>query len=57
MKKEDLEKILFVENTRVFAVLDGASIPDLRQRLYEMQPPHYSLFRGNRPPDVMEVAP
>jgi hypothetical protein len=57
MNKEDLEKILFVENTRAFAVLDGASIPDLRQRLYEMQPPHYCLFRGDRPPDVMEVAP
>src|SRR5215204_1540947 len=57
MKKEDLEKTLFVENTRAFAILDGASIPDLRQRLYEMQPAHYCLFRGDRPPDVMEVAP
>jgi hypothetical protein len=57
MNKEDLEKILFVENTRAFAVLDGAAIPDLRQRLYEMQPTHFCLFRGDRPPDVMEVAP
>lgn len=57
MTKEELEKILFVENTRAFAVLDGASIPDLPKRLYETQPPHYCLFRGDRPPDVMEVAP
>lgn len=57
MTKEELEKILFVENTRAFAVLDGASIPDLRMKLYEMRPPHYCLFRGDRPPDVQEVAP
>lgn len=57
MTKEELEKILFVENTRAYAVLDGASIPDLRMKLYEMQPPHYCLFRGERPPDVQEVAP
>lgn len=57
MTKEELEKILFTENTRAFVVLDGASIPDLRMRLYETQPPHYCLFRGDRPPDVMEVAP
>ena len=57
MTKEELEKILFVENTRAFAILDGASIPDLRMKLYETQPPHYCLFRGERPPDVQEVAP
>ena len=57
MTKEELEKILFVDYTRAFAVLDGASITDLRQRLYEFQPPHYCLFRGDRPPDVQEVAP
>jgi hypothetical protein len=57
MIKEDLEKILFNENTRVFAVLDGASVPDLRMRLYEMRPAHYCLFRGELAPDVAEVAP
>lgn len=57
MTKEDLEKILFIENARAFAVLDGASIPDLRMRIYEMRPPHYCLFRGELTPDVAEVAP
>lgn len=57
MTKEELEKILFIENERPFAVLDGASIPDLRMRLYETRPPHYCLFRGELPPDVAEAAP
>lgn len=57
MTKEELEKILFIENARAFAVLDGASVPDLRQRLFEMRPPHYCLFRGELEPDVAEVAP
>lgn len=57
MTKEELEKILFTEQTRVFAVLDGASIPDLRMRLYEMRPPYYCLFRGELTPDIEEVAP
>jgi len=57
MTKEDLEKILFIEQTRCFAVLDGASVPDLRTRLYEMRLPHYCLFRGELTPDVEEVAP
>ena len=57
MIKEDLEKILFVENTRVFAILDGASVPDLRIKLFETRPPHYCLFRGELKPDMAEVAP
>lgn len=57
MTKEDLEKILFTEQTRTFVVLDGASVPDLRMRLYETNPPHYCLFRGELEPDVAEVAP
>ena len=57
MTKEELEKILFNEQTRCFAVLDGASIPELRMRLYETRPPHYCLFRGELTPDVAEVAP
>lgn len=57
MTKEDLEKILGIEQTRTFAVLDGASVPDLRMRLYETRPPHYCLFRGELAPDVAEVAP
>ncbi len=57
MTKEQLENILFNEQTLAFTVLDGASIPDLRMRLYEMRPPHYCLFRGELEPDMAEVAP
>jgi hypothetical protein len=57
MTKEDLEKFLFIENARAFAVLDGASVPDLPMRLYELRPPHYCLFRGELKPDMAEVAP
>ncbi len=57
MTKEELEKILFSERTLVYAVLDGASVSDLRMKLYEMRPPHYCLFRGELEPDMAEVAP
>ena len=55
--KEKLEKILFGERTRTFAVLDGASIPDLPLRIYEMQPHVACLYRGELEPDMAEVAP
>ena len=45
------------EELNVFAVLDGASIPDLLQRLYEQQPQHVCLYRGELEPDMAEVAP
>jgi hypothetical protein len=57
MTKEELEKILFTGQTRVFVILDGASVPNLPMRLYEMRPPHYCLFRGELTPDMAEVAP
>lgn len=57
MTKEDLEKKLFSKNTHLYAVLDGASVPELRMKLFETRPAHYCLFRGELPPDVEEVAP
>lgn len=57
MTKEELEKILINERIRSFAVLDGASVPELPMRLYEMRPPNYCLFRGELAPDMAEVAP
>lgn len=57
MTKEELEKILFGERILVYVVLDGASVPDLPMRLYEMRPPNYCLFRGELAPDMAEVAP
>ena len=43
----------------VFAVLDGASVPDLLDHLYvEEDPPQFQcLYRGELEPDVAEVAP
>ena len=55
--KEKLEKFLFNENARAFAVLDGASVPDLPMKIYEMQPHSVCLYRGEIEPDIAEVAP
>ena len=57
MTKEQFENILFSKRTRVYAVLDGASIPDLRMKLYKMEPPHYCLYRGELEADMAEVMP
>ena len=57
MTKEELEKFLLGERIRTFAVLDGASVPGLPMRLYEMRPSNYCLFRGELAPDMAEVAP
>jgi hypothetical protein len=45
------------EDTNVFAVLDGASVPDLQDRLYELQPEYECLYTGELEPDMAEVAP
>jgi hypothetical protein len=57
MTKEELEKFLIDDRIRTFVVLDGASVPELPMRLYEMRPPNYCLFRGELEPDMAEVAP
>jgi hypothetical protein len=41
----------------VYAVLDGASAPDLLDHLYGDRPEFYCLFRGELEPDMAEVAP
>jgi hypothetical protein len=56
----DIEKInqhLFSSRTRIYAVLDGAAVPDLPIRLHEMRPPRYCLFTGDLEPDMQFVAP
>lgn len=57
MNIEKLNQTLFSKVTRVYAVLDGASVPDLPMKLYEMKPPRYCLFTGNLEPDMAEIAP
>jgi hypothetical protein len=49
---------LFAERRAgVFAVLDGASVPDLPGSLYRYEPEHECLYRGELAPDLIEVAP
>jgi len=41
----------------VYGVLDGASVPNLLDRLYENEPEHVCLYRGELKPDLAETAP
>ena len=59
---EELQKLLEQEMfadpaTHVYAVLDGAAIPTLRDKLYEEEPEHACLYAGDLEPDLEEVAP
>ena len=45
------------EGAGVFAVLDGASVEGLPGTLFEHQPEHVCLYRGELEPDMAEVAP
>lgn len=55
--KHELEKHLFGENMRVYAILDGASIENLPLKIYEMRPRNFCLYRGELDTDIAEVAP
>jgi hypothetical protein len=55
--KQQLEKYLFRDGVHTYAVLDGASIPDLPVQLYEMRPPSVCLYRGELAPDIAYTAP
>ncbi|HVE57384.1 MAG TPA: DUF4123 domain-containing protein [Pyrinomonadaceae bacterium] len=57
MEAQKLKNYLFLETTKLYCVLDGASVPDLPMRLYETNTPNYCLFRGELEPDVMYAAP
>jgi len=47
-----------VPEDRVYALLDGASVPGLLDRLYGPQRPQFEcLFTGDLAPDMAEVAP
>lgn len=46
------------EGIHAYAILDGASVPDLLDQLYGDEPPEFRcLYRGELEPDVAEVAP
>lgn len=62
MIKEELAKtvtdtLFSQEGMNVFAVLDGASVPDLLQTLHQHQPEYVCLYRGQLEPDIASVAP
>jgi hypothetical protein len=51
------EELFFEQEVNVYAVLDGASIPNLLDKLYDLSPVFCCLFRGELAPDMAEVAP
>jgi hypothetical protein len=51
------EHLFSDEDVNVFAVLDGASVPGLLDKLYGLSPNFCCLFKGELPPDMAEVAP
>jgi hypothetical protein len=57
MESEKLKKYLLSESTRLYCVLDGASVPDLPMRLYQTNTPHYCLLGDDVKPDVLYSAP
>src|SRR5260221_341825 len=53
-----LAEVVFEANdSPVFAVLDGASVPKLIESLYEHKPEHCCLYPGELKPDMATVAP
>jgi hypothetical protein len=57
MNKQKLEEYLLRNDTRLYCVLDGASVPKLPMRLYETQAKNVCLFSGDLEPDMLYVAP
>jgi len=51
------ERLFAEPAAEVFALLDGASTPDLRKKMWQHEPDHYCLFRQVTGPDMAEVAP
>jgi len=58
VKPDRLRKLLFgSEDESTFAVLDGASVPDLLPALVQAKEEWACLYRGALDPDLAEVAP
>lgn len=57
MNTQKLSQYLFNGFDRIYGILDGASIPDLLEKLYTWQPEYFCLYRGELEPDMAEVAP
>ncbi len=48
---------MFREDAHTYAILDGAAVPDLPNKLYEMNPINICLYQGELEPDLVYVAP
>ena len=62
MSAEKINKVLVDQlfadtEAKVFAILDGASIPELLKQAYEKKPAYLCLYRGELEPDMAVVAP
>jgi hypothetical protein len=57
MDKQKLTQLLINNSTRLYAVLDGASVPELPMKLYDSGAPNVCLFSGDLEPDMLYVAP
>ena len=57
MEPGKLKNHLLSNSTRLYCILDGASVPDLPMRLYQTDTPHYCLMGDNLSPDVLYRAP
>lgn len=51
------QELFSVPETRVYALIDGASVEGLRDALYEHEPEHECLYFGQLAPDMAEVVP
>jgi hypothetical protein len=54
---ESITSEIFVEGANTFAVLDGASVPGLLEKLEQWKPEHVCLYRGELKPDLAAAAP
>lgn len=57
MDSERLKQHLINDTTRLFCVLDGASVSKLPVQLHKMQAANVCLFKGDLAPDMLYVAP
>lgn len=55
--KKIYQEIFSIPKTRVYAILDGASIENLLLGFDEHEPDYFCLYQGNLPHDVEETAP
>lgn len=51
------QQLFSAQGNTVFAILDGASVPDLPANLAQFNPEHACLYRGELEPDMAAVAP